>query len=154
MIEETFVCAPQASQQGRGESGDDRAGHHEFGRIDGADDLPQLGSSANQARGYHRSPATTADRIEETANAAERSDKTARHDVALLSFAQAAPEDEEAHDQQIAEDIGSDQLARHLGEKQRAGNAAELTGNREKPEQPAVDIAMEKMRHAGGGCGE
>src|SRR4029078_5438348 len=74
--------------------------------------------------------------------------------MALLAFTQRAPEDEQAHDEQIAKDIWPNELAGYLGEEKRTDNAAGVSGNGKEPEQATVDIAMQEMRGAGSRGGE
>ena len=67
---------------------------------------------------------------------------------------QAAPDDDQAHKQQIAEDIGADRGAIGIDQYQRAENAAGDTSGAEDHQDAPVNVAMQDMRGAGSGGGE
>ena len=61
----------------------------------------------------------------------------------------AAPDDDQTHDEEIAEDEGTDGRARHIDQHQGTQNAAEHACHGQKDENAAIDIAMQQMGRAG-----
>ena len=135
---------PMVKQEGCG----NRQGDEELGEVDGPDRIAWRCALPEQRRGDDRTPPAAANRIEDSADEAQRSDPARRRRDDRTS-AYGLPKDEQAQQQQIAADVGPDDLAWDRGQHVGADGAADHAGDGQSPDQAAIDVAEPPMRKAG-----
>lgn len=116
--------------------------------------VPIARRGSDHGGGDGGAPTPAADRVEEAADDAQRRHDPRRAYLLRLHVMGRAPEDVEAHQGQVADDEGLDDVAFEAGEQIGPGGPADHAGEGQGDEQPPLDVPVEHVAAGGSGGGE